>query len=55
MFQMMFQEMQKMLNPLHESSTDSSNNVQPKDVHIDFGLGKAQPIYNNFSDGIIVW
>ena len=49
------QEMQKMLNPLHESSTDSSNNVQPKDVHIDFGLGKAQPIYNNFSDGIIVW
>lgn len=45
------QEMQKVLDPIQ-----SQVSKQEKDVHTDFGLGKAQPIYNpSILDGIIVW
>ncbi len=46
------QEMQKLLDPLQRNVETNKES----DVHMDFGLGKAQPIPNSFlTDGIIVW
>lgn len=50
-------EMQKILDPLQsETTTQKTISSNDSDGLIDFGFGKAQPLYSSYiTDGIIVW